>query len=153
PIIMKRSRVFFEPCFFSVNLFDYLSSLCLKFIFKYYYETMKLKYICLLLPVLIIGLNGCKKNENEESTLNENFKIFNSISSSDSGIDFSNTLTENDSLNYFTYPYLYMGAGVAAGDINNDGLIDLYFTGNQASNKLYINKGDLKFEDITEKAG
>ena len=114
---------------------------------------MKLKYIYLLLPVLIVGLNGCKKNENVESDLNEKFKVFETISSPDSGIDFANTLTENDSLNYFTYPYLYMGGGVAAGDINNDGLIDLYFTGNQVSNKLYLNKGNLQFEDITEKAG
>src|SRR5690606_28184118 len=114
---------------------------------------MKLKYIYLLLPVLIVGLNGCKKNENVESDLNEKFKVFEAISSSDNGIDFANTLTENDSLNYFTYPYLYMGGGIAAGDINNDGLIDLYFTGNQVSNKLYINKGNLQFEDVTEQAG
>lgn len=113
---------------------------------------MKLKYICLLLLALI-GLNSCKKSKDVESTLNEDLKIFNTISSADSGVNFSNTLTENDSLNYFTYPYIYMGGGVAAGDINNDGLIDLYFTGNQVSNKLYLNKGNLKFEDITEKAG
>ncbi len=71
----------------------------------------------------------------------------------DTGIDFKNLLTENDSLNYFTYGYIYMGGGVSAGDINNDGLIDLFFTGNQVQNKLYLNKGNLQFEDITEKAG
>ena len=71
----------------------------------------------------------------------------------DSGIKFHNILTETDSLNYFTYSYLYMGGGVAVGDINNDGLQDLYFTGNMVQNKLYLNKGNLKFEDITEKAG
>ena len=69
------------------------------------------------------------------------------------GIDFTNTLSENDSLNYFTNAYIYMGGGVAAGDINNDGLIDLYFTGNMVSNKLYLNKGNLQFEDISETAG
>lgn len=69
-----------------------------------------------------------------------------------SGITFTNTLTESPEVNYFTYVYAYNGGGVAAGDINNDGLTDLYFTGNQVSDKLYLNKGGLKFEDITEKA-
>jgi hypothetical protein len=80
-------------------------------------------------------------------------KIFTSLTSNETGIDFNNILTENDSLNYFTYSYLYMGGGVATGDINNDGLLDLYFTGNQVPNKLYLNKGNLKFEDVSEKAG
>ncbi len=80
-------------------------------------------------------------------------KIFHLLSSNDTGVTFSNKLTENDSLNYFTYSYLYMGGGVSAGDINNDGLNDLFFTGNMVPNKLYLNKGGLKFEDISEKAG
>lgn len=79
--------------------------------------------------------------------------IFETLEASNSGIDFTNALTENDSLNYFTYSYLYMGGGVAVGDINNDGLKDIFFTGNQVSNKLYLNKGNLQFEDITENAG
>ncbi|MFD2099020.1 VCBS repeat-containing protein [Flagellimonas iocasae] len=83
----------------------------------------------------------------------EDAKIFSTLSPTETGVDFANHLTENDSLNYFTYSYLYMGGGVATGDINNDGLIDIYFTGNQVSNKLYLNKGDLKFEDITQTAG
>jgi enediyne biosynthesis protein E4 len=69
-----------------------------------------------------------------------------------SGIDFINIVTESDSLNYFIFPYIYMGGGVAIGDINNDGLEDVYFTSNQNSNKLYLNKGNFKFEDITDKA-
>jgi len=80
-------------------------------------------------------------------------KIFENTTPTNTGITFSNILTESHKLNYFTYSYLYMGGGVAAGDINNDGLIDLYFTGNQVSNKLYLNKGNLQFEDITKKAG
>jgi hypothetical protein len=92
-------------------------------------------------------LASCSKNESEES------KIFTALDYSKTGIDFSNTLKETEALNYFTYPYMYLGAGVATGDINNDGLIDIFFTGNQVSNKLYLNKGNLKFEDITEKAG
>ena len=70
-----------------------------------------------------------------------------------SGIQFANVLTENDSLNYFTYGYIYMGGGIAAGDINNDGLVDLYFTGNMVDNKLYLNKGNMTFEDISDSAG
>ena len=79
--------------------------------------------------------------------------IFKKLSTEKTGINFSNNLTENDSLNYFSYAYIYMGGGVSAGDINNDGLIDLFFTGNMVKNRLYLNKGNLQFEDISEKAG
>jgi hypothetical protein len=82
----------------------------------------------------------------------EDVQIFNSIPSEASGLSFSNDLTENDSLNYLTYAYMYMGGGVAAGDVNNDGLVDLFFTGNMVPNKLYLNKGNLKFEDISVSA-
>ncbi|WP_109300200.1 VCBS repeat-containing protein [Aquimarina sp. AU474] len=98
--------------------------------------------------VISLLLVGCTQ---KEELISE--KIFTNLVHSDTGIDFSNTLTENDSLNYFTYSYLYMGGGISVGDINNDGLKDIYFTGNQVSNKLYLNKGNLKFEDVTEKAG
>ncbi|MFY0687737.1 MAG: VCBS repeat-containing protein [Cyclobacteriaceae bacterium] len=80
-------------------------------------------------------------------------KRFNLLSEGQSGIDFNNILTENDTFNYFTYSYMYMGGGISVGDINQDGLPDLFFTGNQVQNKLYLNKGGLKFEDITEKSG
>ncbi len=88
-----------------------------------------------------------------EKTKINSEKTFSSLSHEKTNIKFANTLIENDSLNYFTYSYLYMGGGVAVGDINNDGLQDIYFTGNQVSNKLYLNKGNLQFEDITVKAG
>jgi enediyne biosynthesis protein E4 len=67
------------------------------------------------------------------------------------GIQFSNKLSPTPSLNILTYLYYYNGAGIASGDFNNDGLIDLYFTGNQVQDRLYLNKGDFKFEDITQK--
>ncbi len=79
--------------------------------------------------------------------------VFTLVSDGYSGVRFSNIITESDTLNYYTYPYLYMGGGVAVGDINNDGLQDLFFTGNMVPNKLYLNKGGLQFEDISKSAG
>ena len=79
--------------------------------------------------------------------------LFELLPSSQTGIDFINKVEENDSINVLEYMNIYTGAGVAVGDIDNDGLIDLYFSGNQTSGKLYLNKGNFKFEDITEKAG
>ncbi|MBC7628722.1 VCBS repeat-containing protein, partial [Ferruginibacter sp.] len=79
--------------------------------------------------------------------------LFESVSSSLTGIHFNNKVAENDKYNVLEYMNIYTGAGVAAGDINNDGLVDLYFSANQTSCKLYLNKGKFKFEDITEKAG
>ena len=73
-------------------------------------------------------------------------KKFVLLSPSKTHIDFNNQLTENDSLNYFTYAYMYMGGGVSIGDINNDLLPDIYFTGNMVANKLYLNKGNMIFE-------
>jgi len=78
---------------------------------------------------------------------------FHKVSSAKSGIDFTNTLLENDTLNYTIFPYMYMGGGVSVGDINNDGLDDIFFTGNLVKNKLYLNKGEMQFDDISQQAG
>jgi hypothetical protein len=75
--------------------------------------------------------------------------LFTKLDAQKTNIAFSNDLVETDSLNYFTYTSIYMGGGISVGDINNDGLPDLFFTGNQVENKLYLNKGNLTFEDIT----
>src|SRR5437016_7565806 len=69
------------------------------------------------------------------------------------GVGFANTITTSDSFNVQTDVYIYNGAGVAVGDINNDGLPDLFFSGNMVSSRLYLNKGNMQFEDITERAG
>lgn len=68
------------------------------------------------------------------------------------GIDFSNTLKESKTFNHYFYSQIYVGSGVAIGDINNDGLPDIFFGGNQVNDRLYVNKGDFKFEDITNQS-
>ena len=79
--------------------------------------------------------------------------LFQKISSSQSGIRFNNLITENDSINPLDKLNIYNGGGVGIGDFNNDGKQDIYFIGNQVSNKLYLNKGDMQFDDVTETAG
>ncbi|HMG94303.1 MAG TPA: VCBS repeat-containing protein, partial [Chryseolinea sp.] len=78
--------------------------------------------------------------------------LYTSIRSNASGITFSNVITSSDSTSVLDSEYLYNGGGVAVGDVNNDGLLDLYFTGNMVSSRLYLNKGNLTFEDVTDKA-
>ena len=102
---------------------------------------MRLYSIIGLISLSLLG--SCSSEEND--TL---FKI-----RSQTGIEFSNTLTNSESLNILNYLYFYNGAGVAVMDVNNDGLPDIYLGGNQEADKLYLNKGGFQFEDITESAG
>jgi hypothetical protein len=84
---------------------------------------------------------------------NRNKPLFVQVSAERSGIDFANTIIEHDSINPIDLTNIYNGGGIGIGDFNKDGLPDIYFTGNQVSNKLYINKGNFKFEDVTAIAG
>lgn len=79
--------------------------------------------------------------------------LFNEVDPNQSGLLFTNQITENENLNVLNYEYIYNGGGVGIGDFNNDSLPDIYFTGNQTPNKLFLNKGHLQFEDITDQAG
>lgn len=87
------------------------------------------------------------------TSCSEESSLFKNPSPDETGITFENTLTETDDLNILDYLYFYNGGGVAIGDINNDSLPDIFFSGNQVKNKLYLNKGNLKFEEVTDKAG
>ncbi|WP_414734296.1 VCBS repeat-containing protein [Cecembia rubra] len=88
----------------------------------------------------------------EKETENKDF-LFEKVESSYSGVHFRNDLKFDEKFNIFTYRNFYNGGGVALGDVNNDGLIDIYLTSNQGENKLYLNEGDFKFRDITSEAG
>ncbi len=97
-----------------------------------------------ILSVLSMLITSCGDNGS---------RMFTVLDSDESGISFQNTITETEDFNILDYLYFYNGAGVAVGDVNNDGLPDIFFAGNQVKNKLYLNKGDLDFEDITTEAG
>ncbi len=94
--------------------------------------------------VFILFINACN---------HEKAGVFTSLLSTETGINFANRLKPDARLNMFKYMYFYHGAGVGAGEFNNDGLVDLFFASNQGQNSLYLNKGGLKFEDITKLAG
>ena len=79
--------------------------------------------------------------------------VFKLLSPTETGVTFANTITTSDSLNVRTDVYVYNGAGVAVGDIDSDGLPDIFLTGNMVSSRLYLNKGNMRFEDITQSAG
>lgn len=108
------------------------------------------KFCCISIFVLALG---CKKDSEYPQYQSESNTIFTNIPASYSNINFTNKVKESKALNFLNYTYVYNGGGVAVGDINNDGLEDIYFTSNQNSNKLYLNKGGFVFEDITESAG
>ncbi|WP_158856125.1 VCBS repeat-containing protein [Lunatibacter salilacus] len=103
--------------------------------------TMRLLFLFLILT----SLTACQKEDPNA--------LFTEMSSKRTGVNFRNLVRESEEFNVLTYGYFYQGGGVAVGDINNDGLPDLYFTGNMMASKLYLNKGNLEFEDITESAG
>jgi hypothetical protein len=102
------------------------------------------RYAALLLAVLVLA-SGCSRQRGQ--------RVFELLSAGETGIDFANTITVSDSFNVQTDAYIYNGAGVGVGDIDNDGLPDIFFAGNMVSSRLYLNKGHMRFDDITKVAG
>ena len=97
----------------------------------------------LMMLILVFSCERISKNDKV---------IFELLSLEKTRIDFENTLKYSDEFNIYKYRNFYNGGGVGLGDVNNDGLLDIYFTANQLPNRLYINKGDFVFEDVTKKA-
>jgi hypothetical protein len=110
----------------------------------FYPSPMKRRNILVLLFLLNLS---CKKEDKKTEPL------FRLLSATESGIDFRNDLSYTEKINPYTFRNFYNGAGVALGDINNDGLTDIFLAGNQTSNRLYLNQGNLRFKDITDQAG
>ena len=100
----------------------------------------------LLFFPLLLGVMGCSSEKNKPNPL------FKEIKANESGISFENKLSFDAAFNIYTYRNFYNGGGVGLGDVNNDGLIDIYMTANMLPNKLFLNKGNFKFEDITATA-
>lgn len=112
---------------------------------------MKLRYFGISIFLMLLG--ACSKKGQETITEKQAETLFTLLSSEETGVDFINKVENQKNFNIFKYRNFYNGGGVAIGDINNDGLSDIYLTGNMVPNRLYLNKGDLKFEDISESAG
>ncbi len=104
------------------------------------------KFVVAILFAGGIILTSCNSKENSKQSL------FEVLDHDKTGLDFANTLKPGKDFNMFNYMYFYNGAGVGAGDFNNDGLIDLFFASNQGENKLYINKGNLQFADVSKES-
>lgn len=111
-----------------------------------------MKKMCLVFAAAVSTIflfYSCREKQiNEESPVR-----FSELPSSQTGIAFNNAIIENDSVNLLVNEYTYMGSGVGVGDFNNDGLPDVFFAATQSSANLYINKGDFRFQDITQNAG
>lgn len=104
---------------------------------------------------MLLMLSACVSSDRSSGSFSDSeaFQLFRTLSPEESGLQFENKLVENERINILNYLYYYNGSGVAAGDINNDGLPDLYFAATVGRNKLFLNRGNMQFEEVTERAG
>ena len=104
-----------------------------------------------IFSIAVVLLTACENTDRNlyPETLVGGFEL---LPPDSTGIDFNNTIKESKFLNHYFYSQIYLGSGVAIGDIDNDGLSDIFFGGNQVSDRLYLNKGGFQFEDITKKS-
>ena len=113
--------------------------------------------VCMSIVSMYV-VSSCNKevktgSEEPSATVRPRETLFTLLSSQQTNIDFKNTLVEGLNTNILMYEYFYNGGGVAAGDVNNDGLTDIYFSSNMRNNKLYLNSGNMKFKDVTSASG
>src|SRR3989441_4924523 len=106
---------------------------------------MRCRYLCALVVSLVL-FAGCSQQQKTPP-------LFRLLTPDQTGVRFANAITTTDSENVQTDVYVYNGAGVAIGDLDNDGLPDIFFSGNMVSSRLYLNKGHMRFDDITQAAG
>ncbi len=123
---------------------NFLSTI-FKFLAGPYYSSVVQRNTKLVISISVWALvfSSCQKQ----------YQLFKLIPQEKTGVTFANTIVQNDSLNILTEEYIFNGGGVGVGDFNKDGLQDLFFTGNQVSNELYLNEGDFKFKNISDQAG
>ncbi|WP_153796494.1 VCBS repeat-containing protein [Foetidibacter luteolus] len=113
---------------------------------------MRTRLLCLTCILAAILLTSCQSDKNNQAA-DAKDALFTLLSAEQTSIGFANTLKDGPNTNVLLYEYFYNGGGVATGDINNDGLADIYFSANLEVGKLYLNKGNLKFQDITVESG
>ena len=115
-----------------------------------FFPKMKhLKIVHILSIALVTFIYSCNTKPARDLSSGELTAGFELLSSEQTGIDFNNSIQEGKTFNHYYFSQIYLGSGVAVGDINNDGLPDIYFGGNQVNDKLYLNKGGFQFEDIS----
>lgn len=114
-----------------------------------------LKLFCVLILTIcsFLTVQSCLEDKKQSTNLIANKNLFTNLPTQETNINFLNKVSNTPDFNIFSYRNFYNGGGVAIGDLNNDGLADLFFTSNMSSNKLYINEGNLKFKDVTHSAG